>query len=28
MGRIGLAGLPIVNVENACSSSSSAMAQA
>ena len=28
MGRLGLAGLPIVNVENACSSSSSAMAQA
>src|SRR5258708_29459942 len=28
MGRIGLAGLPIVNVENACSSSSSALAQA
>jgi acetyl-CoA acetyltransferase len=27
MGRLGLAGLPIVNVENACSSSSSAMAQ-
>jgi benzoylsuccinyl-CoA thiolase BbsB subunit len=27
MGRIGLAGLPIVNVENACSSSSGAMAQ-
>src|SRR5260370_33819213 len=27
MGRIGLAGLPIVNVENACSSSSSALAQ-
>ncbi|HYM17991.1 MAG TPA: thiolase family protein [Micropepsaceae bacterium] len=28
MGRLGLAGLPIVNVENACSSSSSALAQA
>jgi acetyl-CoA acetyltransferase len=28
MGRLGLAGLPIINVENACSSSSSAMAQA
>jgi benzoylsuccinyl-CoA thiolase BbsB subunit len=28
MGRLGLAGIPIVNVENACSSSSSAMAQA
>jgi benzoylsuccinyl-CoA thiolase BbsB subunit len=28
MGRIGLAGLPIVNVENACSSSSSALHQA
>jgi acetyl-CoA acetyltransferase len=28
MGRIGLAGLPIVNVENACSSSSSAVHQA
>ena len=28
MGRIGLAGLPIVNVENACSSSSSALRQA
>jgi benzoylsuccinyl-CoA thiolase BbsB subunit len=27
MGRLGLAGLPIVNVENACSSSSSALAQ-
>jgi benzoylsuccinyl-CoA thiolase BbsB subunit len=27
MGRLGLTGLPIVNVENACSSSSSAMAQ-
>ena len=27
MGRLGLAGLPIINVENACSSSSSAMAQ-
>ena len=27
MGRIGLAGIPIVNVENACSSSSSALAQ-
>ncbi len=27
MGRIGLAGLPIVNVENACSSSSGALAQ-
>ena len=27
LGRLGLAGLPIVNVENACSSSSSAMAQ-
>jgi benzoylsuccinyl-CoA thiolase BbsB subunit len=27
MGRLGLAGLPIVNIENACSSSSSAMAQ-
>jgi len=27
MGRIGLSGLPIVNVENACSSSSSALAQ-
>jgi benzoylsuccinyl-CoA thiolase BbsB subunit len=27
MGRIGLAGLPIINVENACSSSSSAFAQ-
>jgi len=27
MGRLGLAGLPITNVENACSSSSSAMAQ-
>jgi benzoylsuccinyl-CoA thiolase BbsB subunit len=27
MGRLGLAGLPVVNVENACSSSSSAMAQ-
>src|SRR5258706_3491145 len=27
MGRIGLAGLPSVNVENACSSSSSALAQ-
>lgn len=28
MGRLGLAGLPIFNVENACSSSSSAMAAA
>jgi len=28
MGRIGLAGIPIVNVENACSSSSGALAQA
>ncbi len=28
MGRLGLAGLPIVNVENACSSSSSALRQA
>src|SRR4030095_1868709 len=28
MGRLGLAGLPIVNVENACSSGSSAMAPA
>lgn len=28
LGRIGLAGLPIVNVENACSSSSSALRQA
>ncbi len=28
MGRIGLAGRPIINVENACSSSSSALAQA
>src|SRR5579871_4262363 len=28
MGRLGLAGLPIVNVENACSSSSSAVHQA
>src|SRR5437016_2960525 len=28
MGRLGLAGLPIVNVENACSSSSSALHQA
>ena len=27
MGRLGLAALPIVNVENACSSSSSALAQ-
>jgi acetyl-CoA acetyltransferase len=27
MGRIGLAGIPIVNVENACSSSSGALAQ-
>src|SRR4030095_13990566 len=27
MGRLGLAALPIVNVENACSSSSSAIAQ-
>ncbi len=28
MGRLGLAGLPIANVENACSSSSSALRQA
>jgi benzoylsuccinyl-CoA thiolase BbsB subunit len=28
MGRLGLAGIPIVNVENACSSSSGALAQA
>ena len=28
MGRLGLAGIPIVNVENACSSSSSAVHQA
>jgi benzoylsuccinyl-CoA thiolase BbsB subunit len=27
MGRLGLAGMPIVNVENACSSSSAALAQ-
>jgi benzoylsuccinyl-CoA thiolase BbsB subunit len=27
MGRLGLAGIPIVNVENACSSSSGALAQ-
>jgi benzoylsuccinyl-CoA thiolase BbsB subunit len=27
MGRLGLAGIPIVNVENACSSSSAALAQ-